>query len=129
LLTVPVEVDPEDEVVLVVVDVDFLTDDVDVDDLTGDVDVDDLTEDVDDDAAAADDDDDELPDPVESVPVYVLLMGPHLMLEKVTEAPGEFASTSAGTPEFAEQVPRVTPGALADLVDGYGASSQRMSAV
>lgn len=51
------------------------------------------------------------------------------MLENVTEAPGEFFSTSAGTPELAEQVPRVTPGALGDLVGGYGASSQSMSAV
>ena len=51
------------------------------------------------------------------------------MLEYVTEAPGEFFSTSAGTPELAEQVPRVTPAALGDLVGGYGASSQSMSAV
>jgi hypothetical protein len=51
------------------------------------------------------------------------------MLENVTEAPGEFFSTSAGAPELAEQVPRVTPGALGDLVGGYGASSQSMSAL
>ena len=69
-----------------------------------------------------------LPPPTR-VPVYVLLIGPHLMLENVTEAPGEFFSTSVGLPEVAEHVPRVTPGALADLVDGYGASSQSMSAV
>lgn len=63
------------------------------------------------------------------VPVKVELMGPHLMLEKVTEAFGESASTTTGFPESAEQVPRVTPGVLADFVGGYGASSQSMSAV
>jgi hypothetical protein len=51
------------------------------------------------------------------------------MLEYVTEAPGEFFSTSAGAPELAEQVPRVTPAALVSLVGGYGASSQSMLAV
>lgn len=49
------------------------------------------------------------------------------MAEKVTEALGEFFSTSEGAPESGEHVPRVTPGALASLVGGYGASSHSMS--
>lgn len=49
------------------------------------------------------------------------------MAEKVTDEFGEFFSTSDGAPESAEQVPRVTPGALGSLVGGYGASSHSMS--
>ena len=55
------------------------------------------------------------------------LIGPHLMAEKVTDAFGEFFSTSVGAPESGEQVPLVTPGALASLVGGYGASSHSIS--
>lgn len=40
------------------------------------------------------------------------------MFEKVTEEPGELASTSTGLPEVALHDPRVTPGALGDLVAG-----------
>ena len=72
------------------------------------------------------------PDPLEPVEVPALnveLIGPHLMLEYVTEALPEADSTVAGTPESAEQAPRVTPGLLGDLVGGYGASSHSMSAV
>jgi len=58
----------------------------------------------------------------------VELMEPNLMLEKTTWALALADSTSGGAPELAEQVPRVTPGELADLVGGYGASSQSMSA-
>jgi len=49
------------------------------------------------------------------------------MAEKVTDAFGDFFSTSVGAPESGEQVPLVTPGALASLVGGYGASSHNMS--
>src|ERR1700722_15019021 len=49
------------------------------------------------------------------------------MAEKVTDAFGEFFSTSVGAPESGEQVPLVTPGALGSLVGGYGASSHSMS--
>ena len=60
-----------------------------------------------------------VPVPVVVVPAEkVELIGPHLMLEYVTEAPGESASIVAGTPESAEQPPRVTPRALADFVGG-----------
>lgn len=45
-------------------------------------------------------------------------MGPHLMLEYVTEALAEVDSTSVGAPELGEQVPLETPGALASLVGG-----------
>jgi hypothetical protein len=40
------------------------------------------------------------------------------MLLKVTLAPGESASTVAGTPELALQVPRTTPGVVSFLVGG-----------
>ena len=56
-------------------------------------------------------------------------MGPHLMLLYVTDALADTLSTSVGTPEDGLQVPRETPGALASLVGGYGASSQSMFAV
>jgi hypothetical protein len=49
----------------------------------------------------------------------VELMGPHLMLEKVTEALPEADSTSVGAPEVVAQDPRAAPGVLADLVVGY----------
>jgi hypothetical protein len=49
----------------------------------------------------------------------VELMGPHLMLEKVTEALPELVSTSVGAPEVVAQDPRATPGVLADPVVGY----------
>jgi hypothetical protein len=78
----------------------------------------------------AEEEEEEEPPPVPPptrIPVYVLLMAPHLMLEYVTEAFGESASTTIGLPEVAEQVPRLTPGALGDLVGGYGASSQSIS--
>jgi hypothetical protein len=51
-------------------------------------------------------------------PVKVLLMGPHLMLEKVTEAPGDWLSTVFGSPDDAEHDPLETPGAVAALVGG-----------
>jgi len=56
-------------------------------------------------------------------------MGPHLILLNVTDALAEALSTSDGAPEDALQVPRATPGALAALVGGYGASSQSIFAV
>jgi len=70
------------------------------------------------------------PPPGGAAPVAgnVELMLPNLMLEKTTWALGLADSTSVGAPELAEQVPRVTPGELGDLVGGYGASSQSMSA-
>lgn len=68
-------------------------------------------------AAVLEDEPEPLPPP-ERVPVKVLLIGPHLMLEYVTDAPGEFASTSAGTPDEALQEPRLTPGVEGDLVGG-----------
>lgn len=48
----------------------------------------------------------------------VLPMGPNLMLEYVTYAFGEAASTWVGTPDVVAQVPRATPGAVAGLVVG-----------
>lgn len=56
-------------------------------------------------------------------------MGPHLILLNMTDALGEWLSTSDGTPEDALQDPRATPGALASLVGGYGPSSQSILAV
>jgi len=67
-----------------------------------------------------------VPEPPEG---KVLPMAPHLMFEKVTEAPGELASTSTGFPEVVEQDPRLTPASVGDLVEGYGASSHCMLAV
>jgi len=49
----------------------------------------------------------------EVVPVKVLLMGPNLMLEYVTEAFGDCASTSFGSPLVVGQVPRAEPGLVA----------------
>jgi hypothetical protein len=40
----------------------------------------------------------------------VELIGPTLMLEYVTDAPGDWDSTSAGTPEEVAHVPRAAPG-------------------
>lgn len=48
------------------------------------------------------------------------------MLEKVTDEPGELASTSVGLPESREQVPLVTPGRLASFSGGKGASNHNM---
>jgi hypothetical protein len=59
----------------------------------------------------------------------VELIGPHLVLLYVTYALADVLSTSVGAPEDGLQVPRETPGALASLVGGYGASSQNMFAV
>jgi len=70
-----------------------------------------------------------VPPPPPPVVENVELMLPYLMLEKTTWALGLAASTTVGAPEVAEQVPRVTPGELGDLLGGYGASSQSMSAV
>jgi len=49
----------------------------------------------------------------EVVPVKVLLMGPNLMLEYVTEAFGDCDSTSFGLPLVVGQVPRTEPGMVA----------------
>lgn len=45
-------------------------------------------------------------------------MSPHLMLEKVTAAFGEFFSTSVGAPEVVAHGPRLTPGELGLAVVG-----------
>jgi len=68
------------------------------------------------------------PPPPPPVAENVELMEPNLMLEKMTWALALADSTLVGAPELAEQVPRVTPGELGDLLGGYGASSQSMSA-
>lgn len=60
-----------------------------------------------------------LPGVVTEPAAKVELMGPHLMLEKVTEEPPEAASTSTGRPEVVAQLPRATPGVVADLSKGY----------
>jgi hypothetical protein len=44
--------------------------------------------------------------------VKVELIGPTLMFEYVTEAPGDLDSTSTGTPELTSHVPRAAPGLL-----------------
>jgi hypothetical protein len=52
------------------------------------------------------------------VALNVELMGPHLMLEYVTEALADLDSTSVGAPESLPQVPRETPATLASLAGG-----------
>jgi hypothetical protein len=52
------------------------------------------------------------------VPEKVVPMGPVLMFEYTTVAPGVWLSTSAGLPEVVEHVPRATPGAVGSAVSG-----------
>lgn len=50
------------------------------------------------------------PEGVPALPENVDPRSPNLMLEKMTEAPGLFDSTSVGTPEVVAHGPRETPG-------------------